>query len=70
VTYIKYQPILICIQLQPNLSASAETDRAVSTQKTPPKRFVKQKTTDHVVVPVTPADKTTLAIPKAKAKQV
>jgi hypothetical protein len=49
VTYIKYQPILICIQLHPNLSASAETDRAVSTQKTPPKRFVKQKTTDHVV---------------------
>jgi hypothetical protein len=31
------------------LPASAETDPAVSSQKTPTKRFVKKKTTDHVV---------------------
>ncbi|WJX96853.1 hypothetical protein P8452_77997 [Trifolium repens] len=33
----------------PICSASAETDPAVSSQNTPAKRFVKQKTTDHVL---------------------
>jgi hypothetical protein len=67
----KYLLIFICIQLQPNLSASsAETDPDTSMQKPPAKRFVKKKTTDHVVEPVMKTDKTTLTIPKPKVKQV